>query len=1170
MGYFDGGFTVSDVFQNQLSETWTTQQYFIPYFRNNVLLITGYPSTTTFISDASVSGFNLNVFGDIRATKINPYLGSNYSVYFDGTGDYLQTPASSTAALIGETGLITTTSTLTIECWIYQTQRHTTAAYPVMFGDMGTSGSIFWGFGPSSTGLLTFYWYTGAQFSATGNDTIPLNTWTHIAVSISSGAIKLFVNGNLQTITGSSTTGNQSGTYGYLLLGMFNTGGAGFAYYGYISNLRIVKSALYSTSFTPSTTPLTAVTNTSLLICQSNRFIDNSTNNFTITPAGDARVDQFTPFTSNYLNYGSAYFDATGDRITTANIQSLAFGTRDFTVETWIYSADVSSSTQKGILQTSDTVGGLKTTYTTGIMLIQGVRVSAGSLVNQTGGIVATIAGTNVGSSAAVLNSNSWNHVALTRSSGVANVYVNGTLVGSAAASGSCPGTHLCIGGYYDTAYLYNGYMSDFRIVSNTAVYSGNFTPPSAPLLPLGTTSIYSNTANVNTTFAAANTVLLTLQTSRPHNNHTFFDNSPFNNLITRAGNPNQGTFSPYGTGWSNYFDGTGDYLTAPSNAAFTLGTGDFTVEAWVYATTAYASAPGNAIGGNYIAGGGGSDAYWVLYIGNTGTVSLGGRFTTLITSTGTVPLNTWTHIAIARQSGTTRAFINGVLSGTSATVIDFSATAIMYVGAVAPTAGFANWTGSISNFRVVKGTAVYIGNFTPPIAPLTAVTNTSLLTCQSGRFKDNSVNDFTLTPNGDVSVQKFSPHEPSPPFSDSTQYTTGSFVNGSTYFDGTGDYLTAPTNSVFSLAGNFTIECWLYPTAFSSYKSIWSGTNAINSTGFHIGLTSGGNIFIYSNSSFTVTSSNAMALNAWNHVAVVRNGGVVYIYINGVVSTNSWTTSTAFTNAACVIGTNPGPGSEYYFGYITDLRIIKGTAVYTGNFTPPTVPLLSFGTSTTYSNTANVNTTFSIANTSLLCNFTDAAVKDYSGISTIEHTGNVRLASNVSKYGGTALYFDGTTGTQLKVSKLAANNPVTTVVGTANLTAEMWVYPFGQANTNYSLFTFGSETTGRYITSLANGQVRTNYSGSSTVNLGGNVQPNVWSHIAIVKRGSNIAGYVNGTLLPNTETNSSSIGNGGANIGANATGSAVFFGYIDDVRITNGNVRYTANFSVPNQLTIP
>ncbi len=107
-----------------------------------------------------------------------------------------------------------------------------------------------------------------------------------------------------------------------------------------------------------------------------------------------------------------------------------------------------------------------------------------------------------------------------------------------------------------------------------------------------------------------------------------------------------------------------------------------------------------------------------------------------------------------------------------------------------------------------------------------------------------------------------------------------------------------------------------------------------------HVGLNASGNIFIYSNSSFVVTSSNAMSLNTWNHVAVVRNSGVVYIYINGVVSTNSWNTTTAFTNAQCVIGTNPGPGTEYYVGYIDDLRITK-YARYTAAFTPPTKAMI-------------------------------------------------------------------------------------------------------------------------------------------------------------------------------------------------------------------------------------
>ena len=67
----------------------------------------------------------------------------------------------------------------------------------------------------------------------------------------------------------------------------------------------------------------------------------------------------------------------------------------------------------------------------------------------------------------------------------------------------------------------------------------------------------------------------------------TFLDSSTNNLTITRNGNTTQGTFSPFSqTGWSNYFDGTGDYLTAPSNTAFNISTGDYTFECWIYKQT--------------------------------------------------------------------------------------------------------------------------------------------------------------------------------------------------------------------------------------------------------------------------------------------------------------------------------------------------------------------------------------------------------------------------------------------------------------------------------------------------------------------------------------------------------------------------------------------------------
>ena len=67
--------------------------------------------------------------------------------------------------------------------------------------------------------------------------------------------------------------------------------------------------------------------------------------------------------------------------------------------------------------------------------------------------------------------------------------------------------------------------------------------------------------------------------------NNTFVDGSSNAFSVTRYGNTTQGTFSPFGYNWSNYFDGNGDYLSVPDNAAFEIGSGDFTVEAWIYLT---------------------------------------------------------------------------------------------------------------------------------------------------------------------------------------------------------------------------------------------------------------------------------------------------------------------------------------------------------------------------------------------------------------------------------------------------------------------------------------------------------------------------------------------------------------------------------------------------------
>jgi hypothetical protein len=189
------------------------------------------------------------------------------------------------------------------------------------------------------------------------------------------------------------------------------------------------------------------------------------------------------------------------------------------------------------------------------------------------------------------------------------------------------------------------------------------------------------------------------------------------------------------------------------------------------------------------------------------------------ISSTSTFPLGTWNHVAIVRSSGVTKMYVNGVQEGSTYTDTNNYVGTVTRVGGrhAAVSGDYRAWNGYISNLRIVKGTALYTSNFTPSTTPLTAISGTSLLTCQSNSFKDNSSNNFNITKNGDTKVKSMNPF----------QNNTGK----SLYFDGTGDYLTSP----FSLAlcqwwtGDFTIETWIYPNTLTGWQ--YDSGVVINST---------------------------------------------------------------------------------------------------------------------------------------------------------------------------------------------------------------------------------------------------------------------------------------------------------------------------------------------------
>jgi hypothetical protein len=215
---------------------------------------------------------------------------------------------------------------------------------------------------------------------------------------------------------------------------------------------------------------LTAISGTSLLLSYVNGAIfDNAMMN-NLETVGNAQISTAV----SKFGGGSMAFDGTDDRLVQNSSPQIAFGTGDFTVEAWIYSLDVSSDTQRGWLQTSTTAGGLATAFTTGVTFVFGTP-------NGNGTINAIVGGTNYASSGGAVSLSTWTHIAVTRASGAVKLFVNGTSVASGTGNtANLSGQFICIGGYYSTAYLYNGYIDDLRITNGYARYTSNFTPPTA------------------------------------------------------------------------------------------------------------------------------------------------------------------------------------------------------------------------------------------------------------------------------------------------------------------------------------------------------------------------------------------------------------------------------------------------------------------------------------------------------------------------------------------------------------------------------------------------------------------------------------------------------------------------------------------------------------------
>jgi len=618
--------------------------------------------------------------------------------------------------------------------------------------------------------------------------------------------------------------------------------------------------------------------------------------------------------------------------------------------------------------------------------------------------------------------------------------------------------------------------------------------------------------------------------------NNTFLDSSTNAFAITRNGNTTQGTFSPFSLqpgAWGNYFDGSSALYVAANNA-FVFGTGDFTIEFWIYQTAAWSI---NNIINNLSAG----NQSWAIEV-SSGNISFSGYNTTFLNG-GTQPsINAWHHVAVCRSGTTLSMFVDGVRTATTTDSTNFASNNTLTIGYYYTY--YVN--GYVSNVRLVKGTAVYnpsSSTCTVPTAPLTAISGTSLLTCQSNRFIDNSSNAFAvLVSTGTPSVQAFSPFAPQ------FQYTA-SGTGGSGYFDGGGDFVSAADNTALQLGSvDFTIEFWAYfPSGFSGTKWIGGKGDAASTTGSAFSLYSTGFDFYSGSTTYTLTAPTWIA-SQWYHIAIVRNGTAsnnLKLYINGAVQSQA----SVSTNTINTGGANALKIGEYSSGspvsYISGYRLVKGTAVYTAAFTPPTAPPTA------------------VTNTNLLLNFTNAGILDGTMKNNLETVADAKISTSVVKYGSGSMYFDGT-GDYLTAPASPNNN-----LNIGDFTIEFWVYRANLTG-DVDIVGCGNSTTTGYQVRIkgTTGYAQFLVVGGATITTTTGISATTWTHIAIVRSGTTVKIYINGT----DGGGSGTVGNSGTVttellvVGANRYDySNTLNGYMDDVRITKGIARYTQNFTPPS-----
>jgi hypothetical protein len=639
----------------------------------------------TFVDSAGTDRSLANT-GNSVVGSFSPYRSGGYSVYFYGS-DYLQFAADNDWGF--------GTSAWTIEFWYKSLDQ---ASHDVISA-FGTSSPFpGWGVNVATTGRITMFFSDGS--GSDGFDTVSGTTaiddgeWHHVVLTApaSSTTVSCYVDG---TLAGSHTFTETASTTGQILRVGADTNTSPARYMeGYLRDVRIVVgSQVYTSAFTPPTEALTAITNTKLLCCHV-PYIGEGSEQRTITLVGnpETRVDtpyDYEPWNSTDFT-GSVFFDGAGSYldVQSADGRDTAFDLNgnSFTIRGWIRT-DGDASATRTIFSTGGGTASWATSSGAQYQLVLDTNNKLSWSYNNSGNASANV-------TSMTLPLNMWHYISVSHTDGGSTyMHVNGILgqtvssptytnvtsqniarVGSTQSSG------------YETTQNFHGYIADLEFIQGTSVYtSANYTPPTSP-----------TTQHSNSTFLMNNKA-----------DASVYDLSSSANIRLTNNTTVSTTQRKFTTAHSVYVDGTDDQMIIYNKPL----TGDLTIEGWFYQDIAQDANYRWLFGSSTYAG----SAPLAIYTRNAQVQGWANSSSaSFVASSFTA--QTWHHVAVVRNSGTWKIYLDGTGGGTTTTngTYDFANTTDWWFGTY--TAGSYDFKGYYQDWRI-SNFARYTADFTPPTA---------------------------------------------------------------------------------------------------------------------------------------------------------------------------------------------------------------------------------------------------------------------------------------------------------------------------------------------------------------------------------------------------------------------------------------------------------------------